>query len=237
MRYLWILIGCFLLTISLAAQDVSACDTINPPDAGALFYVGLGDSYSRRGQYADALNAYDCSIERNPNFAEAFVSRGIAHASQLNSTQAFRDYNQALELDSMLLSAYNNRGLLYSLDANYSLALADFNLLIQLEPDYIQAYHNRAMVHAAEGNFDLAMADLQEAIALNPDYAPSHQALGAVYLALATQSYITAEAINGRPVQYDVPDTLVAVLRSEQEHNPGVWFSLQTLDQVFEDEP
>ena len=236
MRFLVIFIGCLLLVIPLSAQDVSVCESINPPDASALFYVGLGDSYSARGQYADAINAYDCSIERDTSFAEAYLSRGVAHASQLNTNQALADYNQALELDSELLAVYNNRGLLYSFDGNYNLALADFNLLTSLDPDYVPAYHNRAMVYAAEGNFETAVAELQQAITIDPEYAPSHSALGAVYLALATQSYMTAENLNGRPAQFDVTDALEPVLNSQQRNDPAIWFTLQELDQVFEDE-
>lgn len=237
MRLLLILGIICLLMLPLSAQDVSACEAINPPDANALFYIGLGDAYSARGQFADALIAYDCSIERDPSFADAYVSRGSAYVAQLDTSKALADYNHALELNQDLLAAYNNRGLLYSLDTNYSLALADFNLLIALDPTYMQAYHNRAMVHAAEGNFELAIADLQQAIALEPEYTPSHSALGAVYLALATQSYMQAEGLNGRPAQFDVSDTLQAVLKSEQGNDPSVWFGLQTVDQVFEDAP
>ena len=236
MRRLLILIVCAVLVFPVMAQAESPCESIDPPDADALFYIGLGDAYSKRGQPALAINAYDCSIERDPSFAQAYVSRGVAHMGQLNLGQALEDYNQALELDDTLLSAYNNRGLLYSLDVNYSLALADFNLLLALGPNYLQAYHNRAMVHAAEGNYDLAIADLQQALSIDPDYAPAHQAMGAVYLALATESYQQAEAINARPAQFDVEDALMRVLDFAQAGNAGVWFGLQTIDNVFEDE-
>lgn len=234
MRHLLGLMVCLWLTIPMVAQVLSPCDSINPDDANALYYIGLADAYMVRGQIADAINAYDCSIERDPNFAEAFLSRGVAHASQLNLEQAFADYNSALQLDDTLTAAYINRGVLYSLDINYPLALADFDLVLTLDPNNIQAYHNRAMIYAAEGNYDLAIADLEQALSLDPDYAPSHSALGAVYLALATESYVNAEAINGRPTQFDVKDALNQVLSFVQEANTGVWLGLQEVILGFE---
>ncbi len=237
MRKLLILVGCWLLAGSVAAQDISACGDFDPPDEGALFYVGLGDSFSARGQFADALRAYDCSIERDPSFAEVYVSRGITYAAQLNTSAALADYNQALELNDRLLAAYNNRGLLYSQEINYNLALADFNLLLSFDPTYTQAYHNRAMIYAAEGNYDQAIVDLQQAISLNPNFAPAHEAMGAIYLALAVQSYDAAEQINGRPAQFDAADALQLVLDVSYTDDPSIWFGLQEVDQVFEAAP
>lgn len=237
MRVFVLIVGCFLLTIALHAQEVSACDNFDPPDASALFYVGLGNVYSADGRFADAQLAYDCSIERDPNNAEAYLSRGVAFAAQQDFAAALADYDRAIERDETLLAAYNNRGLLYAQDFNFGLALADFNLLTTLDSAYVPAYHNRAMIYAAEGSFDLALADLEQALELDPTYAPAHQGLGAIYLALAVESYTEAERLNGRPAQFDAADNLQGVLRAAQADDLGVWFSLQTLDQSFEDEP
>lgn len=237
MRY-WILllIGGLLLTGTARAQDVSACTNFDPPDASALFYVGLGDVFSTEGQFANAQIAYDCSIERDPSFAMAYLNRGVAFAAQGDFESALDDYNRAIELDENLLAAYNNRGLLYTRDLNFSLALADFNLLIALDAEYVPAYHNRAMIYAAEANFELALTDLQQAISLDPTYAPAHQGLGAVYMALALQSYQTAEAINARPAQFDADETWNGILSTLVNDDLGVWFTLQALDQSFEDD-
>lgn len=234
-RYL-ILASCFLLTVILSAQEViSPCDRFDPSDQDALYYMGLGDVLSRQGRFADAQIAYDCSIERDPSFAEAYLSRGVAYASQQNPDAALDDYNRALELNPDMIAAYNNRGLLYTQQINFSLALADFNIALSLDAEYLPAYVNRAMVYAAEGNYDLAMADLDQAIALNADYAPAHEAKGAVYLALAVESYTTAEALNDRPAQFDSADTLQGVLDAAQASDLGIWFRLQEVDQVFEE--
>lgn len=235
MTRIFLFLGLLLMWMHpVGAQVPSVCDNFEPSDAGALYYVGLGNVFSASGRFADAQLAYDCSIQKDANIAQTYVLRAVAHTAQQNLPAALDDYNRALALDETLLTAYNNRGMLHAQNLNFTLALADFDLLIILDPTYTAAYHNRAMIHAAEGNYTLALADLEQALALDETFAAAHQGLGAVYLALAAESYRNAEQYNGRPMQFDAPDTLQGVIRAVQESDYGVWLNLQTLTGTFE---
>lgn len=203
-----------LLPAPVGAQTVDdepTCTDFAPDDADATFFVGLGAAASAEGDFTRAIFVYTCALERDPAYAPAYVSRGLAHASQFNFPLALQDYNTALELDGELVEAYNNRGILYTQQANYGLAIADFTVVTVIVGDFAPAYHNRGLVHAIEGNYDLAIDDLQRAIELDPDYAAPHTALGAVYLALATESYENYRRITGRPAIPDADDTLDAL--------------------------
>ncbi len=173
---------------SQAQTDVT-CTDLAPADTPAPYYIGLGDAYFTQGNYTLAVVAYSCAIDLDPNYAPAYINRGFAYAIQFADPQAMADYNRALEIDESLVAAYNNRGMLYLSQGNFGLALNDFDLAVALDPNYAIAYNNRGLAHAAEGHYDLAIADFQQAITLDPAYAAPHASLGAVYSALALQSY------------------------------------------------
>jgi tetratricopeptide (TPR) repeat protein len=229
LAYVITLFFAFSVSINaLQAQDEFTCETIAPQEADATFYLGLGDAYNAQGDFARAIVAYSCGIDLNPDYAPPYISRGLAHAAQFNQTAALADYDRAIELDDSLVSAYNNRGVLYSQQANYALAIADFTLVTALAPEDASAYHNRGLVHAAEGNYDLAIADLEQAIALDANFAAPHSALGAVYLALALQSYRDYEAVAGRPAAPIPADMLATLDEGLDIGDSSAWLALQT---------
>lgn len=223
-----------LLTVPLMAalaQDDLTCEDLAPAGVDAPYFVGVGDAYFESGSYAVAIVAYTCALERDPDYAPAYVNRGFAHAAQRNDPLATDDYNRALELDETLVPAYNNRGLLYTTQGNFGLAITDFTLALTLAPDDPVAYHNRGVVHAIEGSYDLALEDLQQAAALDAGYAAPHAALGAVYSALAAQSYRQFAEIAGetaRPPAGEPDDVLNALDESLESGSFAVWLPLLT---------
>lgn len=191
-----------LPALSLLAQEgdqtnALQCSDIAPPTAAPTYYIGAGNVYFDQGDYTRAIVAYTCALQLDPNYAPAYVSRGYAHAAQLNNEAAALDYDRALALDGNLVSAYNNYGLLYASEGNFGLALTQLNLAVALAPNNAVSYNNRGVVHAIEGNYDLAIADLKQAIALDPNYAAPHASLGATYSAMAAASYDEYFAVAG----------------------------------------
>lgn len=237
MRYhhwLIMLLLCLVLPVAAAAQsgDEPDCASVAPPGSPATYYLGLGAAATAQGEYTRAIFVYTCALESDPTYAPAFVNRGLAHAAQFNFPEALSDYNRALELDSNLAAAYNNRGVLYSQQANFGLAIADFTVVTVIAPDDVPAFVNRALVHAAEGNYDLALADLEQAVALDPANARVHQAFGAVYLALAAQSYQTYQEVAGRPASPDADGLLDSIQFGLESEDSSALLSLQTSAQA-----
>ena len=219
------------LTAVGLAQDEITCEALAPPGVSPTYFIGLGDAYFSQGDYTDAIIAYTCAIEANPDYAPAYVNRGYAHAAQHNDPEALADYERALERDDTSVAAYNNRGVLYTNQGNFGLAITDFTLAITLDPDYAVAYNNRGVVHAAEGNYDLAMADFEQAIALDPDYAAPHASLAAVYSALAMAQYQQYQEIVGPHVAIPggSPESVLVTIQDSRETGSfAVWLSYLT---------
>lgn len=231
---LWITgIVCLLLALPLviSAQTDVTCAEIAPDDADSFYFLGLGDAYFRQASYSLAIVSYTCALELDDTYVPAYANRGYAHAVQRNEPQAIADYNRALELDETYVPAYNNRGLLYTAQGNFGLAINDFSLAVAFDPQFAIGYNNRGIVHAIEGNYDLAIADFQQAIALDPDYAAPHASLGAVYSALAVQSYEDYREIVGEGSRLPAgeADDVISALESNRLTGIfAVWLPLQT---------
>src|SRR5688572_27689441 len=98
--YLVLLMALLAIPV-LLAQDIEPleCSDIAPPTAAPTYYIGAGNVYFDAGDYSRAIAAYTCALQLDPNYAPAYVSRGYAHAAQLNDDAAALDYDRALALD------------------------------------------------------------------------------------------------------------------------------------------
>jgi tetratricopeptide (TPR) repeat protein len=201
-----------------------------PIDGTPTYFIGLGDAFLARNNQARAITAYTCALERDASYAPAYIKRGLAYAAQRNDPLALADYDTALELDPNSVDGYNSRGVLYTLQGNFGLALGDFNVALALDPQNVVALNNRGIVHAAEGNYDLALADLQAALALDPEFALPHASLGAVYLAMAAQSYEQYNTLTGGRAlpNGDAGRMLEAIQFNRTTGNFAHWLAFQT---------
>jgi tetratricopeptide (TPR) repeat protein len=234
MKRQWLFVLALMLLVmgSAAAQsDKPKCDA-NPDPAGNLaFYIGQGQVYFARGNYAQAITTYSCALQVDASYVPAYISRGFAYAAQRDDARALEDYKQALELDPNAVQAYNNRGILYTNQGNFDPALADFNKAIELQPENAVAYHNRGVVYAAQGDYDSAIADFQKAIELNPKFPDPHAALGAVYLAKAKSSYDDYRKLSESaydPTKGDAADTLDGLQKANGALSYQTWLPLLT---------
>lgn len=174
---------------SAAQLELECVEPQGVDTATAQYYVGVGNAYFRQIDYTNAIAAYTCALDLDPDYVPALVRRGYAFTIQGDEARALADYNRALDLDNANVDAYTNRGVLYMREGNFGLAIGDFTLVIAFNPNDPTAYNNRAIAYAAEGSYDEALADLNTALDLDPTYAEAHASLGALYTALAVQSY------------------------------------------------
>lgn len=73
------------------------------------FYI-QGQSQHVKGDSQAAIASFTQAISLNPNYAEAYNSRGLAYFDLGNQQGAIADYNEAIRLNPNFAPAYNNRG-------------------------------------------------------------------------------------------------------------------------------
>jgi tetratricopeptide (TPR) repeat protein len=146
-----------------------------PPDAAAkpearVHYERGVVALTEAGDPHKALPELTMALEIDPNFAEAYHMRGVAHQMLGEFDRAEQDFSKAIALKPDLVEAYLDRARLYLHDLQRNdEALADLNMAIELAPEYAPAYVERAQYYLWQGQLDQAQADIERALELEPD--------------------------------------------------------------------
>jgi len=166
-----------------------------------LFIVpyGRGEAYRELGRYNEAIADYTLAIERNGEFAAAFLERGLSYAARTGEfLAAFRERSS---LDPArtgeFVAAFRERVLSDDTVNDFNKALADLNRAVQLTPNFPNPYMIRSTIYSSIGEFDKAIADILYAIKLDPNRAGCYRGLCLTYiltdeLEKAEEAYRTA---------------------------------------------
>ena len=71
---------------------------------------------------------FNQAIKLDPNYADAYFSRGVIHQKKGETDLALADLNQAIKLDSNHAGAYYNRSILYAQLENTSECKKDLKI-------------------------------------------------------------------------------------------------------------
>ena len=115
----------------------------------------LGVAYWRKGDLADALDAFNRSLSLDHNYSIAFNNRGSVYLSKFLATKDQNALDQAVE---------------------------NFNQAIALDPGYASAYNGLGAAHSQAGNMEEAIRSWEKAVAINPELGFSLYNLGLAYL-------------------------------------------------------
>jgi tetratricopeptide (TPR) repeat protein len=150
----------------------------------AVDWVNQALALRDRGKLTDpkkAIEYLNNAIKLQPDYADAYLSRGIAYDNLRQHQRAVEDFNEAIRLKPDLAYAYNNRGNVYRQIGQHQRAIEDFNEAIRLKPDNSSAYNNRGLIYANLGQYQRAIEDYNKAISLKPDYTGVYSNRGNVY--------------------------------------------------------
>jgi Flp pilus assembly protein TadD len=136
-------------------------DSLEPVTTQAEEWLAKGVSLYNSGQYNPALDAFNKSIELNPDHAKAYAWRGITYANLGNHQQTIKDFDRVIELNPNDSTAYSSRGVTHNVLGNYQQAIKDFDRAIELNPNDSYAYAWRGNTHIKLGNSSQGTKDLQ----------------------------------------------------------------------------
>lgn len=115
----------------------------------------LGVAYWRKGDLADALEAFNRSLSLDHNYSIAFNNRGSVFLSKFLATKDRNDLDQAV---------------------------GNFKQAIALDPGYASAYNGLGAAYSQAGNMEEAISSWEKAVAINPELGFSLYNLGLAYL-------------------------------------------------------
>ena len=151
------------------------------PDAADVNYY-IGEVYRAQGNLHLALDGYQKSINKNQNFAPAFLGRALANMGLNPTLDVTKDLDQAINLDPHFTQAFIERGK-YQLATNPSGAEADFQNAVATSPGSALAYLYLAKAQLAMGETEASLKSAQRANQLDITMIPVYLALAQAYIA------------------------------------------------------
>jgi tetratricopeptide (TPR) repeat protein len=152
-------------------------------------YLARAEINLEMDDYQEALGDIETAIELNPNFAEAYYSRGLLYAKTGGEpSKAFADFNKAIALNPNYADAYSNRGNMYLSLREFQKAINDCTKAIKLSTDGSPIpYFNRGIAYANMGEVEKAIEDYNHVIDVIPENAEAYAKRGALYIALGNK--------------------------------------------------
>lgn len=151
-----------LMAIGLCVCSLSAQPQKPKVSDGANAAFNRGKLLSQRNDFAGAITSYTQAIELNPQWAEAYLQRGIALRMSGQLDKAVEDFDKATELNPhnrAVAQAYTNQGQVLTMRFEFDRAITDFEKAMKLFPDDLRPYFERAQARLFLEDFNGALAD------------------------------------------------------------------------------
>jgi tetratricopeptide (TPR) repeat protein len=116
----------------------------------------------------EALTIIEQAIRLQPNYASAYLARGLFRHESNDFRSAIADFDKVISLNPSSGFGYYYRGNAHLVLKNYRGAIADYDQAIRLNPNFAPSYYARGLARAQSQNYRSAIADYDQAIRLNP---------------------------------------------------------------------
>jgi tetratricopeptide (TPR) repeat protein len=150
-----------------AAEDFAL--SIKYDDSRWRAHHNLGVVLALAGEVDAAIRAFGKTIERQPNFAEAYFNRAELRAQQEDWTSALVDYDKAIELSPDDAGMHTARAKARTYAKNLDGALADYETAMRLQPESGEAATDYADMCQSMARWKEAASAYQKAMQLTPN--------------------------------------------------------------------
>ena len=132
-----------------------------------LNYLGLIDW--KMMNYTRSISYLDSAIKTNPNWPDAWISRGIVKQYSRDTLGAISDFIKALTIDTANSLATHNLAILSGHKGQTKESEKMLTEAIEKNPQLPYSYEERAYLRMKSGNFKGALSDYNEAILREPN--------------------------------------------------------------------
>lgn len=157
-----------LAHIKLNEGNAAAADTqlktveedLRRKDVEQLVYIGRAYIDSDNANYKKAISVLNKAIEKDDEYAQAYLALGDAYVGDENYSEAYKAYRNAFRLDSSLLRAKLQLGVITkNTRAAFPEAVSAFNNILAADANYGPAYRELAETYYLWANTDVAKYD------------------------------------------------------------------------------
>ncbi len=130
----------------------------NEPNSKFADLARRGSDAFERGDYDQAIIAWDEAIRINPNDSEVHRCRGDASLNKHELDKALSEYDEAIRLDPKNGMAYCCRGAASTAKGDFDIAIASFDAAIRLDPEIASLSFYKRDKTAAESARNLGLS-------------------------------------------------------------------------------
>ena len=136
----------------------------------AITYLESGRQKFSLGNYIEALELFNKSIEADETFLRAYTAKATCLIYLDRIEEAEQVCNEVIKKDAQFGLAYTTKGVIMHKTGRIEEADKVYKIGIMLEPDEPTTWYNYACFCALVGKEDLCRENLEEAIKLNRFY-------------------------------------------------------------------
>jgi len=129
--------------IDKALENYSVLTMLNSADA--KIYDQVGDIYTQKRDFNNALKSFDKSLAVQNNVYKTYLDRALIYATMGDSTDAAKDYFTALRLNPQSQEVWANTGFISIQSKQYAPSLIEYNLLLMVDPNNPLSYFYRGV--------------------------------------------------------------------------------------------
>jgi len=117
-----------------ASTYLSGLDHV-PVANHAVFFYGLGNSYTDTGDYDNAIKYLNQLFLLNPNHYDGHITYGYVLGKKGDTSGSIEEYKKAAQIDPSRATAHYNLGTVYSYKLNdFAAAIKEYQLVKQIDP-------------------------------------------------------------------------------------------------------
>ena len=162
-------------------ETLWSCVVKRLPGRVLIAHNNLGQVYSNKGMYDNAVVQFEKALAIDPNYAKAYNNLGLVYYAKGMFDEANAQFKNALTINPNLAEAYNNLGLVYYTKGMFDEAIVQFEKALAIDPNYANTHNNLGLVYYTKGMFDEAIAQFAKTLAINPHLAEPNNNMGLAY--------------------------------------------------------
>ncbi len=141
-----------------------------------------GNTLYKKGQFDEALAAYDKAISLDPNYSKAYYGKGLTFDKQRKYAEAVEVFRKAVEIDPSYDRAYSALGSTYKAMKNFDESVNAYQKAIEIDQTGYSAMYNLALVYVSMKDYQNAIKYFRMATQVKPDYYRAFTLLGETFM-------------------------------------------------------